>query len=126
MNFIEKDCSSKHALLAYSDSLRAELFMHKNINIINCQPGYINTNVSINALTSAGAANAQNDDDHRKGFDPNYVGQVVIDSILTKKKEVMIAVFLHRFAIWARFMLPNLFAWAMYIRAKGTLAKNFQ
>jgi len=82
--------------------------------------------VSINALTSAGIANAQNDDDHRKGFDPNYVGQVVIDSILTKKKEVMITVLLHRLAIWLRFMFPNLFSWAMYIRAKGTLAKNFQ
>ena len=102
------------------------MFKHKNINIINCQPGYINTNVSINALTSEGSANQQNDDDHRKGFDPNYVGQMVIDSILTRKKEVMITVFLHRFAIWARFMFPNLFAWAMYIRAKGTYEKKFQ
>ena len=74
--------------------------------MINCQPGYINTNVSINALTSDGIANNMNDDDHRQGFDPNYVGQVVRDSILTRKKEVMIVILLHRIAIWARFFSP--------------------
>jgi dehydrogenase/reductase SDR family protein 7B len=119
-------CASKHALLAYSDSLRAELYLHDNIDIINCQPGYIDTNVSVNALTSDGIANGSNDDDHRKGFSPNYVGQVVIDSILTRKKEVMITIFVHRFAIWARFMFPTLFAWAMKIRAKKTYANKFQ
>ena len=62
-----KDCSSKHALLAYSDSIRAELFAHKNIQILNAQPGYINTNVSINALTSDSQKNNENDDAHRNG-----------------------------------------------------------
>lgn len=119
-------CASKHALLAYSDSLRAELYLHKNIDIINCQPGYIDTNVSINALTSDGQSNGSNDDNHRKGFSPNYVGQVVIDSILGRKREVMIAIFLHRFAIWARFLCPNLFARVMAIRAKKTFANKFQ
>lgn len=119
-------CSSKHALLAYADSLRAELYAHRNIDVVNCQPGYINTNVSINALTSAGTANNSNDDDHRFGFDPNYVGQIVIDSIINRKKEVLITIFLHRLAIWARFFAPNIFAAFMYKRAKGTYDKKFQ
>lgn len=113
-------------MLAYSDSLRAELYEHKNIDVINCQPGYINTNVSINALTSEGNANNSNDDDHRLGFDPNYVGQMVIDSIVNREKEVLITIFLHRLAIWARFFLPNIFSAIMYKRAKTTFDKKFQ
>ena len=61
------DCSSKHALLAYSDSVRGELYAHDNIQMLNVQPGYINTNVSINALTSDNQKNNMNDDDHRNG-----------------------------------------------------------
>ena len=64
-NFL--DCSSKHALLAYSDSVRGELYAHNNIQVLNVQPGYINTNVSINALTSDNQKNNVNDDDHRNG-----------------------------------------------------------
>lgn len=119
-------CSSKHALLAYSDSLRSELFAHKNIDVINCQPGYINTNISNNAMTGSGGTNNTNDDLHRNGFDPNYVGQVVIDSILDRKKEVLIAILLHKIAIFARFFLPNIFAKIMQKRANGMFDRNFQ
>lgn len=112
--FVIKDCSSKHALLAFSDSLRGELYEHKNIDIINIQPGYVNTNISINALTSDGQKNNSNDDDHRNGFDPNHVAKVLIYSILKRENEVLVAVFLHRAAIWLRFFMPNLFSSIMY------------
>lgn len=118
--------ASKHALLAYSDSLRAELFMHKNIDVIQVQPGYINTNVSINALTSEGQSNSQNDDDHKKGYEPKYVAQVIIRSIINRDKEVFCSVLLHRLGVWLRFFFPNVYFWAMYRRAKETLEKKFQ
>lgn len=118
-------CASKFALLGYSDSLRAELFSHRNIDVINCQPGYINTNISINALKGSGDSNNVNDDLHRNGFCPNFVGQVVIDSILNRRKEVLISVFFHRFAIWARFFFPNVFAKVMYSRAKKMFKQDF-
>lgn len=121
-----KDCSSKHALLAYSDALRAELYAHRNIDIINLQPGYINTNVSINALTSDGNKHSVNDDDHRNGFDPNDVARQMINTILRRDKEVMVSVLLHRVAIWIRFFFPNLYFWIMYKRAKKTYENKFQ
>ena len=113
-------------MLAYSDSLRAELYAHRNIDVINVQPGYINTNVSINALTSDGNVNSQNDDDHRNGFDPNDVARRMINSILNRDREVLVAILLHRVAIWLRFFFPNVFAWFMYKRAKSTYDKKFQ
>ncbi|CAF0803652.1 unnamed protein product [Brachionus calyciflorus] len=118
-------CSSKHALLAHADALRGELFHHKNIDVINVQPGYINTNVSINALRSDGAKNNTNDDDHRLGFSPNYVAQVVIRSIINRDQEVIVAILLHRVAIWLRFFFPRTAAWVVQKRAQKLYGKNF-
>ena len=120
------DGASKHALLAYSDSLRAELFQHRNIEVINAQPGYIDTNVSINALTNDGQKNNSNDDDHRKGFAPNYVAQRILRSIVRKDREELITVLLHRVAIWLRFFFPNIYFWAMFIRARQSHDRKFQ
>lgn len=45
--------ASKHALSAFSDSLRAEV--HKdNVRVLLVSPGYINTALSLNALTGTG------------------------------------------------------------------------
>ncbi|MCL4142293.1 UNVERIFIED_CONTAM: hypothetical protein GTU68_043785, partial [Idotea baltica] len=45
--------SSKHALQGFLDSLRAEVSCH-NIHVTVVCPGYINTNLSLNAITSSG------------------------------------------------------------------------
>lgn len=46
--------ASKHALQAFSDSLRAEV-AKDNIKVTLVSPGYINTALSLNALTGSGA-----------------------------------------------------------------------
>ena len=111
--------------MAHADALRGELFNHKNIDIINIQPGYINTNVSLNALRSDGSKNNTNDDEHRLGFCPNFVAKVMIESILKRDQEVLVAIFLHRVAIWLRFFFPNLAAWILRKRAQKIHDKNF-
>lgn len=45
--------ASKHAMQAFCDSLRAEVAEH-NISVLCASPGYINTALSLNALTSSG------------------------------------------------------------------------
>lgn len=47
--------ASKHALQAFCDSLRAEVAEH-NISVLCVSPGYINTALSLNALTASGRA----------------------------------------------------------------------
>lgn len=47
--------ASKHALQAFCDSLRAEMDEH-NIQVTVVSPGYINTALSMNALTGNGKA----------------------------------------------------------------------
>jgi dehydrogenase/reductase SDR family protein 7B len=120
------DCASKAALLAYSDSVRAELFAHKNIHVSTVNPGYVNTNVSVNALTSDGHKNNQNDALHEEGFSTQYVSWQIINAILNKSNEVLVDIPLHRVGIWLRFFFPSLFFWMMSVRAERILQNNFQ
>ena len=80
----------------------------------------------MNAMTGADQKNNRNDDDHRNGFSPNYVAQVMIDSIINRSNEVLINILLHRLAIWLRFFMPNVFFQFMYMRAKSTFKNKFQ
>lgn len=45
--------ASKHAMQAFCDSLRAEVAEH-NVKVLCVSPGYINTALSLNALTGTG------------------------------------------------------------------------
>ena len=45
--------ASKHAVAAWADSLRAEL-ASSGVGVTVISPGYVNTNLSRNALTSSG------------------------------------------------------------------------
>lgn len=45
--------ASKHAMQAFADSLRAEVDQY-NIKVSVISPGYINTSLSLNALTASG------------------------------------------------------------------------
>lgn len=45
--------ATKHAMQAFGDCLRAEMHQH-NINVTVISPGYIKTNISLNAFTGSG------------------------------------------------------------------------
>ncbi|HXP48504.1 MAG TPA: SDR family NAD(P)-dependent oxidoreductase, partial [Bacteroidia bacterium] len=62
-------CASKHALHGFYDALRGEVFKDNvKVNII-C-PGYVKTNVSVNAVTSEGKAHGKMDKGQEKGIEP--------------------------------------------------------
>ena len=58
--------ASKHALHGYFDSLRCEVY-DKGIDISMICPGYIKTNVSINAVTATGEKNGLMDANQENG-----------------------------------------------------------
>lgn len=45
--------ASKHAMQAFCDSLRSEIAEH-GVQVLTVSPGYINTALSLNALTGSG------------------------------------------------------------------------
>ena len=94
--------------MAYSDSLRAELHNHSNISVITIQPGYIKTDVPCNALTGGRFKNNMNNDDHLDCYSATFIPHQIVKAIVEKRKESLIAVPLHRLAIWLRFYFPNL------------------
>lgn len=81
--------ASKHALHGYFDSLRIELD-NPNIHIILACPGFIKTNVTINALTADGSTQGTMDDAQENGMSPEECAKQMIKAINAKKEEVYI------------------------------------
>ncbi len=99
--------ASKHALHGFFDSLRAELYKdHIKVTLI-C-PGFVNTNVSINALTGQGKQQGTKDKATANGLDPQYFARKAIKSIYNEKQEVVIGGFLEVLAVYVKRFFPTL------------------
>jgi dehydrogenase/reductase SDR family protein 7B len=81
--------ASKHALHGYFDSLRIEID-NPNIQILLACPGFIKTNVTINALTADGSKQGTMDEAQEKGMLPEVCAEKIIKAIGAKKQEVYI------------------------------------
>ncbi|MCZ4242751.1 SDR family oxidoreductase [Pedobacter punctiformis] len=94
--------ASKHALHGYFDSLRSEVY-DQNINITIVCPGFIKTQVSVNALTGTGKNQGTMDDAQNNGMSAEACATEIVTAIKNKKEEVYIggqetkAVLLKRF-----------------------------
>lgn len=109
--------ASKHALQAWCDSCRAEL-AEQNIKVNVISPGYVRTALSLNALTGNGQVYGVMDKTTEEGYSPEYVAQRTLKAILKDEKDVIIATFSPKFAIYLRVLCPSLYFWIMLKRAK--------
>lgn len=100
--------ASKHALHGYFDSLRCEVF-DQNIYISLLCPGFIKTNISINALTESGQNQGTMDDAQAHGMPATACAQEMMKAIKLKKEEVYIGGKETK-AIWLRRFFPKMFA----------------
>jgi short-subunit dehydrogenase len=100
-------CASKHALKGFFDTLRAEVHA-SNIQVTNILPGYVRTNVTINALKGDGSPNDEMAESTAGGYSPTYFAQKVQRAIARKKKEVYIAK-TEILGIYIMRFFPNLF-----------------
>ncbi|RZK43522.1 MAG: SDR family oxidoreductase [Pedobacter sp.] len=80
--------ASKHALHGYFDSLRAET--PQNIYTTIICPGFIRTQVTINALTANGTAQGTMDKAQENGMSPEDCAKEIIKAINAKKLEAYI------------------------------------
>jgi len=94
--------AAKHALHGFFDALRAELY-NQNILVTIICPGFIQTNISIHALTGDGSLQGTMDDATEKGMPADVFAKKMLYAIEKKKnqkaiggKEVM-GVYLKRF-----------------------------
>lgn len=94
--------ASKHALHGFYDALRAEVFEH-NIKVTLICPGYIRTNISVNALVGEGQTHGVMDKNQDKGWTPEAAAAKILKAVEKGKREIAfggkeaIAVYLKRF-----------------------------
>ena len=99
--------ASKHALHGFFDSLRAENHQHGLAVTLIC-PGFINTNVSINALTGNGTAQGKIDTATGNGMAPERCAKLMLKAIKNKKEEAYIAGAKEKFGMYVKRFFPRL------------------
>lgn len=109
--------ASKHALQAFCDSLRAEVDVH-NINVTVISPGYINTALSMNALTGSGQSYGRMDATTEAGANPDTMARQIIKEVQKGSRDVVIAPLAPRIAQYLRCFCPSAYFWIMARRAK--------
>ena len=101
--------ASKHALHGFFDSLRAE--NHKNnIAVTLVCPGFVNTKISLNALTGNGTPQQKMDLATANGIDPKRFAKLMAKAIEKKKEEVYIAGAKEKLGVYAKRWCPKLFS----------------
>uniref|UniRef100_A0A8C5RTJ3 Dehydrogenase/reductase SDR family member 7B n=2 Tax=Laticauda laticaudata TaxID=8630 RepID=A0A8C5RTJ3_LATLA len=109
--------ASKHATQAFFDCLRAEVERF-NIEVTVVCPGYIQTNLSLNAITSDGSQYGVMDKSTSEGKTAADVARLVLDAVGEKRKEVLLGLgFLPTLAVYLRPLCPTVFFTLMARRA---------
>uniref|UniRef100_A0AAV2KM20 Dehydrogenase/reductase SDR family member 7B n=1 Tax=Knipowitschia caucasica TaxID=637954 RepID=A0AAV2KM20_KNICA len=109
--------ASKHATQAYFDCLRAEIDQHR-IPVTVISPGYIKTNISINAVTGDGSKHGVLDKTTASGWEPRDVALAVLRAVSLKSKDVVLAGPVPTLAVYLRTLWPALFFKIMSSRAR--------
>ncbi|XP_070505810.1 dehydrogenase/reductase SDR family protein 7-like [Chironomus tepperi] len=109
--------SSKFALQAFCDALRAEVY-DDNIKVTIISPGYVATPILRNGITSTGKLPEKRDPDISDGIKPDDLANDILRAVLDDKKDVIIAQLYVEAAVWLRNICPCLFHWIATIRAR--------
>jgi len=119
--------ATKHALTGFADSLRAEV-EDDGVYVTSLHPGYVNTNLSLNALSSqAGAKHGIMDANTKKGLDARVFADKALRAIYLKDRETIIADSLaNGLAVPLRSLAPNLIFWLVEKKKKKELKQQQQ
>ncbi len=96
--------AAKHALHGFFDSARIEVG-HQGVHFTLACPGFVATNVSVNALGPDGKPFGQVDEDIGKGMDPALCAERIWQAVEKDKEEVLIAG-KERIAVYFKRFLP--------------------
>ncbi|CBN75849.1 conserved unknown protein [Ectocarpus siliculosus] len=108
--------ASKHALVGFFDSLRAEQ-ARRGVGVLNIFPGYVRTSLSVNALTADGTKHAQMDATTAQGRDPREVADEIWQAVSEDQDEVVIADLKTKVAVLLRALAPRVLFRIMAKRA---------
>lgn len=101
--------ASKHALHGFFDSLRAEVHDH-HIDVTLICPGFVSTNISMNALTGDGTSQQKMDTATANGISPERFAKLMAKAIHSKKEEAYIAGFKEKLGVYVKRWFPRVFS----------------
>ena len=81
--------AAKHGLHGFFDTLRAELF-DDNIQVLMVCPGFIHTNISLNAVTADGSKQGTMDNATGQGIDPSVLAAKILKALKNGKEEIYV------------------------------------
>jgi len=96
---------SKFAVNGYFEALRIET-MRDNLKISIICPGFINTNVSVNALTADGSQQGKSDENIREGMSAEECARQILEGLQEKKMEILVGGEMEIGAVALRFHNP--------------------
>jgi len=99
--------ASKHALHGFFDSLRAEVH-NDNIKVTLICPGFVQTNVSKNALIGDGSTQNTMDKATANGLKPEIVAKKISKAIDKQKEEIIIGGLKEKFSVLLKRFYPKL------------------
>lgn len=99
--------ASKHALHGFFDSLRAEVYKN-NIKVTLACPGFVQTNVSINAFTGDGTPQNKMDDATKNGLTTEVYVKYLLKAVKNEKQEVYIGGFKEKLGVYTKRFFPGL------------------
>ncbi len=109
--------AAKHALHGFYDALRAEVW-REGVKVTLICPGFIKTNVSLNAITGDGGTHGLMDSGQLGGMEPAECARQIWAAVTTDREEVLIGAKEALFVRLKRY-LPGLMSYAIK-RAKVT------
>ena len=101
--------ASKHALHGFYDALRGE-HHRDNIRVTLVCPGYINTPISFNALTSNGSLYGRQDYNQLHGMSARKCARRIVEAIEADRNEVYIGGKREILAAYTKRLLPKIMA----------------
>ncbi len=106
--------AAKHALHGFFDSLRAELWKEsKNIYVTLVCPGWVKTQVTMNALTGDGTKLNKMDRATSIGLSVQKFASMMAEAMENKKEEVYIGGSKEVFSVYLKRFFPKLFSRAV-------------
>lgn len=109
-------CAAKHALNGYTEATRAELW-RDGVRFTTVCPGFVKTQISVNALDGAGGAHGKMDEGQAKGMDPRLCADKIWSAVAADREEVLIG--MEAQLVHLKRFVPSLFSQVIK-RAKVT------
>jgi dehydrogenase/reductase SDR family protein 7B len=109
--------ASKHAIVGYMDCLRAEEQMN-GLHVLTVCPGFVSTNISINARTSDGSKYGEMAESIASGISAESCADKIVEAIIASKNEIYIGKGISRWAPVIKRFFPSLL---MYLAGKKNI-----